>query len=182
MRVGPQDTVLVPLGSRVLCVGVVAVAATVGVTLVARGDTGVLLQALPALALVVALSVILFWLPRVSVTPSEIEVVNPFRTYRITWPAVREVGTKWAMTLYTDGGRIEAWAAPAPGPLTGGQGRRDRRAPGAAQIVRSQWEAYRDADLLGSIEGAGVARSWHPVRIGLTAALAVLTVLALALP
>lgn len=178
MPVGPQETVLVPTGSRVLCAAVVAIGLLVTGALIAWGRPEPLLRSLPAIALVVTGSVLLFWLPRVRVTPARVEILNPFRTYRVTWPAIREVGTRWSMTLYTAGGRIEAWAAPAPGPLTGSA----RRDAGAGAIVRAQWEAYRENTAPGAAESSGVESTWHPVRIVLLVLLILGTALGIALP
>lgn len=190
MPIGPQETVLVPLGSRIVCAGVVAMGLVVTAALIAWGRPEPLLRALPAIAFAMTGSIVLFWLPRVDVTPARVEIVNAFRSYRVTWPAIREVGTRWSMTLYTVSGRIEAWAAPAPGPLTGAAsrasqrpGRGDRRGgQGAAAIVRAQWEAYREAGALGAVEGEGVESNWHPVRIALMLLLGAGTVLGIALP
>ncbi|MBI5161353.1 MAG: PH domain-containing protein [Micrococcales bacterium] len=178
MPVGPQESVLYPLGSRVLTVGVLAIALVVAGSLVGWGRWEVLLRAAPGIALVAAGTIVLFWLPRVRVSPTGIEVVNPFRTYRAGWEAVQEVGTRWSTTLYTESGRIEVWAAPASGPLTGA---RDRARTGTAAIVRRQWEAYRDAPPLGST-GNGLSRHGHPLRVALLVTLAALTLLSILLP
>lgn len=179
MPVGPQESVLYPLGSRVLAAGVLGTAAVVTGALVTWGRWEPLLRSLPGIAFVAAGAILLFWLPRVRVSPTEIEVVNPFRTYRVDWSAIQEVGTRWSTTLYTAGGRIEAWAAPASGPLTGA---RDRGRSSTAAIVRRQWEAYRDAAVPERTDPHRVIRRAHPVRVGLMGALAVLTLVSILLP
>ena len=42
-----------------------------------------------------------FWRPRVEVSDAGVRVVNVTRTIDIPWPALRDVDTKWALTLDT---------------------------------------------------------------------------------
>lgn len=141
---------------------------------------------------------LLFWYPSVTVAPSGVTVANPFRTFVVTWPAIRDVDTKYALTLVTASGRVQAWGAPAAGRYAASnvQGRGEaRRIPTerrgdsavarpsdllgvpsglAAYTVRETWTALRDAGWLqsGALEGEGVT-----VRLN-----TLLVVLAIALP
>lgn len=69
----------------------------------------------PALALVGALGVVMFWLPSLTVGPDGIVVRNVLTTIDVPWSAVRTVDTKYSLVLETTEGRVSAWAAPSPG-------------------------------------------------------------------
>lgn len=58
---------------------------------------------------------LVFWRPRVQVTPDAVVVVNPFRTVRVPFAALVDVSTQFALTLVTPHLSIRAWAAPGPG-------------------------------------------------------------------
>ncbi len=68
--------------------------------------------------LLAVLAVALFWLPRVDVLEHAVVVRNPLSTWVVPWQAIQIVDTKYALTLTTPAGRIEAWAAPASGRFT----------------------------------------------------------------
>lgn len=185
MAVGPQNTVLYPLGSRVLAAALIAICAVIEVSLVVSAPGGVTLRATPVVLLVAMGAYTLFWAPRVELSPSELRVVNPLRTHDITWPAICDIDTRWSLAVVTVRGRFTAWAAPSPGPLSqlGRMNRQflritvnarhqDSGPPLARALVQTQWEAYRDQGVLGSVEGEGVTTRWN---VPLTAAVAVLT-------
>ena len=198
-----RDVVLRSRFGQVLVVllAVIAVVATGGTLL--RGDIGMLAHLLPTLALVVVGAWALFWRPAGAITPAEVELVNVLRTVRVTWPAIQDVETRWALTLVTASGRYTAWAAPRQGGYSAAseQSRRlygsasgpDRSqvrdlAPGAGvgglapALVLAQWRQYRDAGLLVGVEGVGVTTRWHS-RTAVTLLLLVLLVVgSLALP
>lgn len=69
----------------------------------------------PAIALVGALGIALFWLPSLTVAPDGITVRNVFATHEVPWSAVRTVDTRYSLVIETADGRISAWAAPSPG-------------------------------------------------------------------
>jgi hypothetical protein len=174
MAVGPQDTVLYPVGSRVLAAVLIAICVVIEVSLVATAHLEVALRATPPVLLVAVGTFVLFWAPRVELTPAELVIVNPLRTHRISWPAIRDIETRWSLSLDTVRGRITAWAAPSPGPLSQlSRLRRDAfRVSLAAKgelhgaelsrsLVLSQWEAYRQEGVLGAVEGRGVATHWN---------------------
>jgi hypothetical protein len=190
-----------PAFGRWLCVGLWALSA-IGLVgaLFAGGWRSAL--ALPWLLLLCWAVWLLFWNPRVVVDDGGVHLVNIARTIDVPWPAISEVETKWALTLFTAYGRFTAWAAPAPGGMTTarlsmrearslpessyGSGRSIR--PGdhpstssgaAALVVRRRWEELREAGWLSDprLERAQVPIRWHvyPLLVG-----AVLVVLALA--
>ena len=174
MAVGPQDTVLYPVGSRVLAVALMAICLVIEVSLVTTAGLEVTLRATPPVLLVAVGAFVLFWAPRVELTPAELVIVNPLRTHRITWPAIRDIETRWSLSLDSVRGRITAWAAPSPGPLS--QLSRLHRdafrvslaakgelhgAELARSLVLTQWEAYRQDGVLGAVEGRGVTTHWN---------------------
>ncbi|MDQ1608033.1 MAG: hypothetical protein QOE16_765 [Microbacteriaceae bacterium] len=194
MAVGPQESVLAPHFSRGLAVLVVAICVFTEVSLIMYGHPEPLLRATPALAFVAVGMYALFWAPLLRINSTEVEVVNPLRTHRIAWSAIRDITTRWTLTLVTDSGSYPAWAVSAPSPWASiGRLNRDAlgrpslsaerarlgAAPGLAPIVLQQWESYRDS---GSVGTDGVSTSWNVGRIALLASLAVVTILALAWP
>jgi hypothetical protein len=174
MAVGPQESVLYPLGSRILAGAVIVACAVIEASLLGYGHLDLTLRATPAVLLAAVLVFALFWMPRVELDPGELRVVNPFRSSRISWPAIREIDSRWSLTLVTTRGRITVWAAPSPG-LFGqlGRMRRDafrvslsgqhesRGAEQARQLIVQHWEAHRDQGVLGAVEGDGVTRRWN---------------------
>jgi hypothetical protein len=194
MAVGPQESVLAPRFSRVLGALVAAICAVTEVSLILNGHLDSLLRATPALAFVAVGTYALFWSPRVRIDSAEIELVNPLRTHRIAWPAIRDITTSWTLTLVTDNGSYPAWAVSAPSPWASvGRLNRDalgrpslgedrsRRgsATGLAPIVVQQWESYRNAS---SVDTDDVVTQWHKGTIVLLASLAALTIVGLAWP
>jgi Bacterial PH domain len=174
MAVGPQESVLYPLGSRVLAGVAVAICAVIEASLLVYGHAELTIRATPAVLLAAVLVFVLFWMPRVELDPGELRVINPFRSYRISWPAIREIDSRWSLTLHTVRGRVTAWAAPSPGLLSQagrmrrgafsiwlGTQRESRGAEQARQLIVRQWEAYRDQGVLGAVEGEGVTRRWN---------------------
>jgi hypothetical protein len=173
---------------------VAAICVVTEVSLVVNGHLDALLRATPALAFVAVGTYALFWAPLVRMNSAEIELVNPLRTHWIAWPAIRDITTRWTMTLVTNDGSYPAWAVSAPSPWASvgrlnrdGLGRpslvadRSRRgsATGLAPIVVQQWESYRDVRNVGPDD---VRTQWHTRTIMLLAALAALTIIGLAWP
>ncbi len=194
MAVGPQESTIAPRFSRVLAVLLVAICVTTEVSLIAYGHLEPLLRATPALALVAVGGYLFLWAPLLRVTLSTIEVVNPLRTHVVSWPAVLDIETRWALTLVTARGRITVWAAPAQGPLSSVSrlnrdafGRAQAARPGserlpstisaiAPMVVIRQWNAYREQGVLGAVEGEGTVTRWHRAAIVALTVLAALTV------
>lgn len=191
MAVGPQIAVLAPRFSRIVSVLIAAICALTAVSLVQYGHADLLLRATPALVLVAFGTYTLFWAPLVRITPEKLEVINPLRTYRVAWPAVKDITARWALTVTTESGEFSAWAAPAQGPWASvGRMRRDAlgrpslgaegsdsvaggSAPGIASLVVSQWVNYRDER---SARDDDVSVRWHVITIAVLAVFAVLTV------
>lgn len=175
MAIGPQQTVLYPLGSRILAGAIVVICGVIEAALISFGHADITLRATPAVLLVALGAFVLFWNPRVELDPAELLIVNPVRSYRISWPAIREIDSRWSLTLDTARGRVTAWAAPAPGPFSQlSRVRRDaynrvslgsagstRGAELARSLIVGQWEAYREQGVLGAIEGEGVTIRWN---------------------
>lgn len=187
MAVGPQETVLYPVSSRVLAAAIIAICLVIEVSLLVAARWDMTLRATPLVMLVGVGAFVLFWMPRIELSPAELRIVNPLRTQRITWPAIRDIETRWSLTIDTVHGRVTAWAAPAAGPFSQlGRARRDafhrvslgsRQQPRgtdlAPSLVVRQWEAYRDESVLGAVEGEGVTTCWNWPAVATVAVLAV---------
>lgn len=57
---------------------------------------------------------LLFWSPSVTISPRGVEVRNLLRVHDVSWPAIQNIDTKYALTLITASRKVVAWAAPAP--------------------------------------------------------------------
>jgi Bacterial PH domain len=189
--------------SRVLTVLIIAICVFTEGALIVHGDVEWILRGTAPLALAGVLAFVLFWAPLVRISPATVEFVNPLRSFTVTWPAIEDIQTRWALTIVAAGRKITAWASPAQsryGSL--GQLRRDsfgradfdstkaaqRRADApssvaglAPMLLTQQWEEYRDAGLLGAVEGEGVQIRWHVRMIAVVSALVVLSILAAAI-
>jgi hypothetical protein len=191
-----------PAFGRVLTVVVALVAAAGLAGFVVSGDWLGLARYGWGLVLLAALAFALFWLPRLDIAEHEITVRNVFTTLHVPWPAVQRVDTKYALTLYTTGGKVTAWASPAPNRYSGQVGMsRDASLaaeagianprPGdllstqsgaAAYVIRRHFEDLREAGLLDAgVEPGTLRRDVHWVTIGVLAALVAATVLGILL-
>ena len=190
-----------PAFGRVLTIAmtIIALAALVGFG--AAGDFAGLLRYGWWLVLLAALAWALYWRPAVDVQEHEVTVRSPLSTWHVPWPAIQRIDTKWALTLYTPRGRIEAWAAPASGRYTVfSLGPDDTRVsesarlagsirPGdslssesgaAANHIRRHWEELRDDGLLdGPIAPGTLRREYNPRTIALLAVLVIAGVIGL---
>lgn len=145
--------------------------------------------------------VAMYWSPSVQVTEDEVTVHNPLATWHVPWGAIQRIDTKFALTLFTERARIEAWAAPASGRYTIFRlGPDDTKVsesakvagairPGdslasesgqAADYIRRHWELLRDDGLLDA-DTRAVTRDWHVVTLLALAGLAVAGILGAAL-
>lgn len=194
MAVGPQESVLAPRFSRAVAVLVVVICAVTEYSLMTYGHVDVLLRATPAVLLAAFGTYILSWKPLVRVSPSALEIINPLRTSRVGWGAIRDVSTRWTLAVVTDSGTINAWAAPAESPWeSAGRFRRDAigrpslgaqqassrsgPSPATAQVVMRQWESHRD-----NADGAAVTTSWDVPALITLGALVVLTIAGIVWP
>lgn len=195
MVVGPQNTVLYPLGSRVLAATLVAICAVIEGSLVAYAHLELALRATPIVLLVALGAYLLFWAPRIELSPAELRIVNPIRTHEISWPAIQDVDARWSLAIDTVRGRVTAWAAPSPGPWSQLRrmnrqlfritlnARQDLRGTELARsLVLTQWEAYREQGILGAVEGRGVTTSWNVPALVAVVVLCAAVVTAAALP
>ncbi|MDN5778793.1 MAG: PH domain-containing protein [Humibacillus sp.] len=73
-------------------------------------------RSVPLIASVV-LALVLLWLfvarPRAVIHDDGIRLVNPLRVVDVTWPAITEVRSKWALELFVGQTRYTAWGVPA---------------------------------------------------------------------
>lgn len=179
----------------------IATAVIVGLGLagfVVDGDWNVVVRFSWPLILLAVLAFALFWFPRVDVAEHEVTVRNVFTTIHVPWPAIENVDTKYALTLYTAEGKITAWASPAPNRYAAQAGsladaKRAAEASGAnprpgdlpstqsgaiALVIRSHWEDLREQGLLDAgVEPGSLRREYHVVTIVVVAALGLATVL-----
>lgn len=156
---------------------------------------------------VFAVGAVLVWAfygrPAVIVSDGGIELRNVLRTIELPWPAIQNIDTKYALTLYTAYGIYSAWAAPAPSRTAAASatrtamrsqpegafalgGLRPGDLPGTASgdvagYVRRRWQALRDA---GHLDDPRLERSkprvrWHLWQAACVAALTALAVVAL---
>lgn len=191
MDTGFQDVTVRPRGGQVLAVVVVLVCLIPIVDTLLSGEPLLVLRVLPVTGFIAFGAVAVFWLPSVRIEPTAVVVRNIVTTTRITWPAIEDVETRWSLALVTKSGRVTAWSSPRGSAVAAGrQVRRDFRAARvgatpehdpamvagsvAASLVMRQWSEYRDAGLLGAVEGEGVERRWHVITIVVLAALLVL--------
>ena len=106
---------------------------------------------------------LIFIRPKLVVADEGVLVVNPFRSYLLTWDVVLDIDTRYAVTFVTSTRRISSWAATAPGRYHGrtihvselkglSLGQRDHIQPGdsprtasgqAAAICRARLDQFR---------------------------------------
>lgn len=192
-----------PAFGRVLTITIAVIALGALIGFVVAGDLAGLLRSGWWLVLLAVLTWALYWMPAVEVLEHEVVVRNPLSTWHVPWPAIERIDTKWALTLYTPRGRIEAWAAPASGRYTiFTLGPEDTRVsetarlagsirPGdslssesgaAANQIRRHWEELRDDGLLDTpLEPGALHRTLHTRTIALLSVLAALSLLGLVL-
>lgn len=95
----------------------------------------------------------IFWRPRLTVTPEQIEVVNPWSTTRVPWSALIDVDTRFELGLVTRGRTVRVQAAPSPG------GMRALRAAGRPNKEGSSWHhvGQRPGDEVSTDSGGAAA-------------------------
>lgn len=153
-----------PAFGRVLTIviAVIAVGALAGYLV--AGDVLGLLRSGWWLLLMAAVVWALFWMPAVEVLEHAVIIRNPLSTWTVPWPAIQRIDTKWALTLFTERGRIEAWAAPASGRYTVFTlGPDDTKVSETARVAG----AIRPGDTLSSESGAAanhIRRHWEQLR------------------
>ena len=196
MRFAP--TTFRPAFGRVLSIIVVAIAVAGVAGFVVTGDLVGLLRYGWGLGLLGAAAVALFWLPSLAVAEHEVTVRNVFSTLHVPWTAIERIDTKYALTLYIPGGKVTAWASPAPSRYAGQvSSSRDTGLPGrglggsirpgdllntasgaAAYVIRNHWDQLRDDGRLENavIEDGSLRRVWHWPTMIVLGALTIATV------
>jgi hypothetical protein len=191
-----------PAFGRVLTIVIALIAAGALAGYLITGDLLGLLRSGWWLLLMAAVVWALFWMPAVEVLEDAVIIRNPLSTWTVPWPAIQRIDTKWALTLFTERARIEAWAAPASGRYTVFTlGPDDTKVsesarvagairPGdtlssesgaAANHIRRHWEQLRDDGLLeAGVEPGALRRTLNTRTIVLLGALAAMSLLGLA--
>ena len=197
-----QEVVYRPVFGRVLAVVTVVVCAA-GVVALFWSDAAQGIRYVWPILLVAVLSWTLFWRPSLQVQAHGITVVNVLRTYFVPWPAIRQIDTRFSLTLHTSRRRVTVWAAPAPGRHRMlGLARQDFKGIGEsarseygglrpadaittptgnlAQVIRGHWEGLREAGLLAPGEDPEAETvTWHRATIAAIAVLAAATAVGL---
>jgi hypothetical protein len=75
----------------------------------------------------------LWWRPAVEVSDGGITVRDLLRTTHVPWPAVREIGERWSLSIVTPSGQVGSWALPASSPARRAQ--REARARRRGEVV-----------------------------------------------
>lgn len=197
-----RPAVFKPAFGRVLTVIVSLIAASALGGFVVSGDWGGLVRYGAPPLLVGVLVWALFWAPELRVEEHAVTVRNVFRTYWVPWSAIERIDTKYSLTLYTPGRKIDVWAAPAPGRYSArnvsehdarrvaesARGAGSSIRPGdalssasgaAAHVLRLHWEQLRDDGLFDAAPPHAVRAEWNR---GTLAVLAVLAAASLAGP
>lgn len=153
-----------PAFGRVLTIVIALIAAGALAGYLIAGDLLGLLRSGWWLLLMAAAVWALFWMPAVEVLEHAVIIRNPLSTWTVPWPAIQRIDTKWALTLFTERARIEAWAAPASGRYTVFTlGPDDTKVSESARVAG----AIRPGDTLSSESGAAanhIRRHWEQLR------------------
>ena len=104
-----------PRFGLILTVVIALIVVSCMVSFVVVGDTGNLRAFGGGLTVIVWLTWVGFWRPRVVIGPTSVDVHNPFTDFRIPWGDIESLDTRFGLRLATPHGRISAWGAPAPG-------------------------------------------------------------------
>ncbi len=184
LRVTSDSTTLRPRFGQVLTVVVWAILAAFITGFIVQSDGLQLVRYAPVILLMGYLVWLILWSPSVTIAPSGVTVRNLVRSFDVSWPAIKRIDTRFALTLFTHELKITAWSAPAPGRFAAYRAARQDLTklpestyaagavrPGdipssdsglAALYVRRYWEQLRDAGFLesGAIEGTGVVTTW----------------------
>jgi hypothetical protein len=163
-----------------------------------RGDPEYAIRSVGAVALLAAVSIAVFWMPKIDVREDEIEVRNVFTTAHVPWSAIRSIETRWSLVFVTDRGKVTAWASPsARRPMAGtdfflrSMGTALPRTVGeppprprddVVETIHERWSEMADRDRLDTPgAGTGPRRSVHLVTIIVLGVLLLATVLGVTL-
>jgi hypothetical protein len=197
-----QEVFYRPVLGRILAVVTVVVCAF-GVVALFGSDVVAGIRYVWSILLVAVLAWAVFWRPSLRVQQHGITVENVLRTHFVPWPAITDVDTRFSLTLHTVAGKINVWAAPAPGRhRTLGLATKDfdgvadsaRSELGGlrpadaltvptgnlAQLIRGHWERLRRAGAFTSgVDPDAQTMTWHWATITAIAGLAVATAVGL---
>ena len=186
----PRHLVFRPTSSIMLAVMVLVFCAILVVGTVLQGNVEFVLRSFGLIALVGALAVAAFWLPKLEVTEDEIIVHNVFSTVRVPWEAILSIESRWSLAFRTERGKITAWASPPASQSVGVSFMiRGMAAPATArpagpaagkvnvaQLIQTNWDQRTDVPDLDR----GDARPHRTLNIATIAVLGVLAAAALA--
>jgi hypothetical protein len=200
---GPERETIASRFNRTIAIGVWVISLTIAVSLFFVNRPEQLAYIVP-LAFVNLLVGEALWRPLLVVSDDGVVVTNPLRSVHIPWNALVNIDTKFSLTLFTPGRKIEVWVAPSPGRSFGYRSaavaeREIRRTaphstnkvrPGdlptsesgaAAEVVRSRWELLQVSGQIeaGVADATKVTTRWHWYSIAALAALLVASVPAL---
>lgn len=172
----------VTIRSRMGTIGFWLVCGLAGVLLVWElftGSLGAALKSLPLVGLLVLVTAMMWFWPRVRIDAAGIVVDNPLRRISVPWAALQEVSSSFGMTLRADGRKVSAWAAPVrssaraedrhqavPTGLNGTHSTLDLDAHDAVRLIE-QIRAERG----NSTDPDEVRVQWHWARLGALLAL-----------
>jgi hypothetical protein len=126
-----------PVLSRLCAAGLVAFCAWWAGSLLLDQRWDAFGRNLPGLVAVGAVAYAVLWRPEVVVDGHGVLLRNVARDVRVPWPALRDVQTRYALTLHTDDTRYTSWAATAPGRPSA---LRSRRGPlPDARLADARW-------------------------------------------
>jgi hypothetical protein len=166
-----------PVLSRVCAVAVVAFCAWWALALLLDRRWPELGTALPGLVTAGALAYAVLWRPEVVVDDGGVLLRNVARDVRVPWAALRDVQTRYALTLLTDRSRYTSWAATAPGRPSVLKSRRDAVSPSRDRLADSRWlpdrphhqSASRDLEADSGAAAFMVEQGWSAWRVAGTA-------------
>jgi len=154
---------------------VVITAVTLVYTAIEDGAAA-LWQAAPFILFGLALIWVLFGHPKVAIDDDGVTMVNIIRSVHVPWPRLREVQTRWSLTLETDDGDHTSWAIPASSAL-GSRMRSSRSADqqpqaatnlsgnsadAVAQVISERFQAVQEAAPSGSEAPVSqTTRTWN---------------------
>lgn len=85
----------------------------VGIYSLVEGGLTTLWESLPFLVVGGGMVWVLFGNPKVTVADGGITMVNVVRSVHVPWPTLREVETRWSLSVRTTTGSYSSWAIPA---------------------------------------------------------------------